>query len=62
MTFITLTSKHVGRRIIQAFGKSWFVSDFIGQILPQDVGKRVYDKGHYLAVENNEQMKNRIGK
>ncbi len=62
MTFITLTSKHVGRRIINAFGKSWFVSDFIGQILPQDVGRRVFDKGDYLAAEDNKHMKERLGK
>lgn len=62
MTFITLTSKHVGRRTIKAFGRSWFVSDFIGQILPQDVGKRVYDKGHYLAVENDKQLQKTLGK
>ena len=57
MNFITLTSGHIGKRTIKAFGKSWFVSDFIGQILSQDVGKRVYDKGHYLAVENDKHTK-----
>ena len=62
MNFITLTSGHIGKRIINAFGKSWFVSDFIGQILPQDVGKRVYDKGHYLTVENDKQLQKRLGK
>lgn len=42
--------------------KAWFVSDFIGQILPQDVGRRVFDKGDYLAAEDNKHMKERLGK
>lgn len=62
MNFITLTSRHIGKRTIKAFGKSWFVSDFIGQILPQDVGRRVFDKGDYLAAEDNKHMKERLGK
>jgi hypothetical protein len=40
--FYTLTREDVGRAAIHAFGKTWLVSDFIGRILPGDVGKRVF--------------------
>lgn len=49
----------VGRDHVKAFGRVWPASGFIGQILPMDVGKRCYDFGHYIAVENNEQLEKR---
>jgi hypothetical protein len=61
----TLTTGDVGRAWIKAFGRSWMACDFIGRVLPGDVGKRVYltptnDGEHaILQVENDEQRANR---
>ncbi len=52
----------VGRRFFRAFGRTWQVQDFIGRILEQDVGKRVFLRGGVLQVENNEQRAARAGK
>ncbi len=51
----------VGRRHIRAFGRVWPVTNFIGVILPRDVGKRVYLRGDVLQVENDEQRYAREG-
>lgn len=45
----------VGRPFFTLAGRNWPVVDFMGQILPNDVGKRVYLVGDILQVENNEQ-------
>lgn len=63
--FYTLTEQDVGRLDIGAFGEAWPVCDFIGRVLPSDVGKRVYRRGHpadghYLTVESTEQRDRRI--
>lgn len=57
----TLTAKDVGRPWIKAFGRTWMCSEFVGRVLPGDVGKRVYcvqsdagDRG-ILQVENDDQ-------
>jgi hypothetical protein len=50
----------IGETIFTAFGGAWPCSGFIGRILPQDVGKRVYLVGRILQVENNEQRDKRI--
>lgn len=55
----TITTGDVGKPSLQAFGRSWLVSGFIGQVLPQDVGKQVYLVGGILQVENNEQRARR---
>lgn len=62
MKFYTITSADVGQLVIIAFDhRMWPVVDFMGRILPTDVGKRVYldyaEDGHtpFLQVENNEQ-------
>lgn len=54
-----LTIADVGRARLKAFGKTWLCADFIGQVLPQDVGKRVYLVGDILQVENDEQHASR---
>ena len=58
--FIELSKEHIGQPWLKAFGNIWLVSDFIGRILPQDVGKRVYLIGGILQVENDEQRTRRL--
>lgn len=50
----------VGNYTFNAFGHVWLVSDFIGHIMPHDVGKRVYKVGDILQVENDEQRARRV--
>ena len=54
-----LQAGDVGRPTIQAFGRTWMVSNFLGQVMPQDVGKYVYLRGGTLQVENDEQRDKR---
>ena len=57
-SYYTLTDTDVGQPHIRAFGRIWPVSDFIGTILPKDVGKRVYRRGLHqggVQVENDAQ-------
>jgi hypothetical protein len=44
----------------RAFGKVWPVEEFIGRIMPCDVGKRVYKVGDIVQVENDQQMAARL--
>jgi len=53
--YFTLLEYDVGKPTVRAFGHTWLVQTFMGQILPGDVGKRVYLCGGILQVENNEQ-------
>ena len=55
------SAKTSGRWFI-AFGRVWMALDFIGRILPGDVGKRVYQVGGILQVENDEQRARRLAK
>ena len=55
-----ITNADVGKKFFVAFKCVWPVSNFIGQILPQDVGKRVYRIGDILQVENDEQRNRRL--
>jgi uncharacterized protein affecting Mg2+/Co2+ transport len=59
--FYELTAHDVGRATISAFGRSWLVTDFMGRVLPRDVGKRVYLRVDILQVENDQQRDSRIG-
>ncbi len=61
----TIQESDVGQPIIHAFDETWITANFIGRILPGDVGKRVFtvpDSNGYsfLQVENNEQRTKRI--
>ena len=58
----TIEHTDVYRPTVRAFSRTWFVKDFTGQILPSDVGKRVYlvDED-ILQVENDEQFSKRTG-
>ena len=57
--FVTIGQADVERRLFKAFGRLWPTSDFIGRVLPGDVGKRVYLVGQILQVENEEQRTRR---
>ena len=66
--FYTITKQDVEKPLIQAFGEKWLVSNFMGRILPIDVGKRVYKvpvndprSPPILQVESDEQLKRRLG-
>src|SRR5262245_24247828 len=66
--YYTIRDADVGRAVITAWGRRWSVSDFMGRILPSDVGKRINkitggDGGYeFLQVENNEQFQRRMGR
>lgn len=61
-----IAGSDIGRHTIEAFGRKWDVQDFMGRIMPRDVGKRVYrtrtnDRmGYVLQVENDEQFAARL--
>ena len=60
-----LVAEDVGRPWIKApvgccSTRTVLVSDFIGRILPQDVGKHCFWNNGILQVENNEQMAQRL--
>ena len=57
-----ITKYDVGKMVFNAIGRSWLTVNFIGRILPQDVGKRVYLVGDILQVENKEQFEAWEGK
>ncbi len=59
-TFVTITTAHVGKPWIKAFGRVWPVVDFIGRIIKQDIGKRIYLVGDILQVENDQQRDARL--
>jgi hypothetical protein len=59
--YYTLRDRDVGRNWLLAFGRTWLVSDFMGRILPTDVGKRAYQRGDVLQVENDDQRSRRLG-
>jgi hypothetical protein len=58
--FYTLTRDDVGKISIHAFGKVWPVVNFIGRVMSRDAGKRVYQVGDVLQVENDQQRTARI--
>ena len=63
MRYYTLQPTDVNRALIVCFGRTWQVSSFMGRIMKQDVGKRVYHVGGVwdgiLQVENQEQFEAR---
>lgn len=59
--FYEIRPQDVGRPTIHFHGRAWPVSNFIGRILPSDIGKRVYRRGDILQVENDEQHAARVG-
>ena len=59
-TYYTITAADVGAPTIRAFGCTWPVSNFLGRVLPQDAGKRVYLQSGVLCSENDEQVQTRV--
>ena len=59
--FYTIKEADVGADTVGFDGRSWPVCDFIGQILPGDVGKRAYLAPSlcHLQVENDRQRDTR---
>ena len=62
MKHYTLQDSDVGKSFLRAFGRVWLVTDFMGRVLPGDVGKRVYlwRDGEGVSVENDEQRERRL--
>lgn len=66
--FYTLESTDIGNSLLEAFGRKWRVSDFLGRVLPSDVGKRVYrvltnaGDSYILQVENDLQKAVRLAR
>lgn len=58
--YFTIRHSDVSSFTIRAFGRAWPVQDFMGRIMLQDVGKRVYLRGGVLQVENHEQFAARL--
>jgi hypothetical protein len=61
-SYYTIAADDVGKSTINPFGRVHRVTDFIGRIMPQDVGKRVYERDNVLQVENDEQLARRLAK
>lgn len=57
-----ITAADVGKATFKARGITYRTCDFIGQVLPSDVGKRVYLVGDVLQVENDEQRDARLAR
>lgn len=63
----TIGPEDVGRHSHKIAGRSWLVSDWIGRVLPSDIGKRVFltedctGRG-ILSVENDVQRDRRISR
>lgn len=51
MTYREITEQDVGRRSFRIDGQDFRVVNFMGSILPKDVGRRVILKGGVIAVE-----------
>ena len=49
----------VGKPFIRWLGRVWMASNFIGRIMPCDVGKRVFLRSDHLVVESKEQLERR---
>jgi len=58
--YYTLGTADIGRPTIRAFGQTWWIASFLGRVLAQGVGKRVYLIRGILQVENNEQRDRRL--
>ena len=51
---IEITKDMVGKKVITAFGKKWWVGSCLGNIMNCDVGKRIY-LGNIIQIENQNQ-------
>lgn len=55
----TIEQSDVGCSTIRVGGRVRLVTDFMGRILPGDVGKRIFEIDGILQVENDEQLRRR---
>lgn len=60
--FYEISAPDVGHATIRFQGQVWQVSNFMGRILKQDIGKRIFRRGDILQVENDEQRDRRLMK
>jgi hypothetical protein len=58
----TIREYHVGLTFIRWQGRTWGLTSVLGRIQPSDVGKRIYNVGGILQVENKEQRDKRLAK
>jgi len=59
-SYYEIMDTDVGKSTIHMNGKPYYVQYVIGQIMSQDVGKRVYERDNVLQVENDEQRDKRL--
>lgn len=59
-SYYELQQSDVGRPFLKIFDRVWSVKDFLGRVLPGDVGKRVYLVSGILQVENDAQRAERL--
>lgn len=59
MFLYEITKRDVGRAHLKVGGRVYAVSDFMGRILPCDVGKRLFLVSGVVQVENDEQFNRR---
>lgn len=57
--FYTIQHADVGKRHLQLFGRPRQL-DCLGEVLPMDIGKRIYLSGDVLQVENTQQFRRRL--
>lgn len=57
----TITEEMV-RRPLSLGSDLWKLKNALGKLLPQDVGKRVYQVGEIYQVENSQQRDRRLAK
>lgn len=58
--FYTITEADLGQPFIRAFMRVWAVVNFLGRVLPSDVGKRVSLRDGVLQVESSAQRDARL--
>lgn len=57
--YYTITANDIGKTSFWFHGFQRF-TDVIGRVLPQDIGKRIYERNGVMQVENQEQFEKRI--
>lgn len=60
--FYEIKKTDVGAFAIVFRDKSWVIANFMGRVLLQDVGKRIFERGGILQVENDKQLAARLKK
>lgn len=58
----TIGEEHVGAVRVKVGGRTFMTVNFMGRILPGDIGKRVYLNGDILQVENDGQRAARLAR